>query len=264
MQCVARANSILCSSYLLVHKKCSSICGRLSANPGFVCPRCQGKAQLINCCQASGIPVDDCSLDVESEFCYLGDVLSAGGGCAQAIIARSRIAWGKFRKLRPLLTSRDLSPRFRGRVFNSIVRSALLHGSETWAPTASDLLCLQRTDRAMVRWICGVRLRDEIPTVDLLAKLGLEEISSALRTRRLRWHGHVARSSGSIHEVTEVMVPGSRGRGRPRKTWRECVKRDIRECGLTDTDPLDRAVWRAGVNANRLLPTPVTADDAAV
>ena len=56
----------------------------------------------------------------------------------------------------------------------------------------------QRADRAMIRWICGVRLRDEIPTVDLLARLGLEEITSALRARRLRWHGHVARSSGSI------------------------------------------------------------------
>ena len=108
-----------------------------------------------------------------------------------------------------------------------------------------------------------LRLRDEIPTVDLLARLGLEEITSALRTRRLRWHGHVARSSGSIHEVTELKVPGCRGRGRPRKTWRECVKVDILECGLLDTDPLNRAVWRAGVNANRLLPTPVSGNDAA-
>ena len=81
---------------------------------------------------------------------------------------------------------------------------------------------------------------------------GLKEISSALRTRRLRWDCHVARYSGSIHEVTGVMVPGSRGSGRLRKTWTECVKRDILECGLSDTDPLDRAVWRAGVNANWL------------
>ena len=114
----------------------------------------------------------------------------------------------------------------------------------------------------MICWFCGVKLKDEIPTVDLLARLGLEGIASVLRTRRLRWYGHVTRSSGAIHEVTEVSVPGSRGRGRPRKTWRECVNGDIQECGLSDADPSDRAIWRAVVNASRLLPTP-KGNDAA-
>ena len=42
------------------------------------------------------------------------------------------------------------------------------------------------------------------------------------------------------------------------------MKVDILECGLLDTDPLNRAVWRAGVNPNRLLPTLVTGNDVAV
>ena len=91
------------------------------------------------------------------------------------------------------------------------MRSALLHGSETWAPTATDLQRLRRTDRAMTSWICGVRLRDETPSAALLDKLGLEEITSVLRSRRLRWHGHVARASDGIHTVTELVIPGSRG-----------------------------------------------------
>ena len=124
-------------------------------------------------------------LDVESEFCYLGDMLSAEGGCMQAIIARCSAAWGKFKKLLPILTSKHLSPLIRGKVFNVCVRSAMLHGSETWAPTATDLQRLRRTDRAMIRWICGVRLRDETPSAALLDKLGLEEITSVLISRRL-------------------------------------------------------------------------------
>ena len=256
------ANSILCSGcHLWVHKKCSGIHGRLSADPSFVCPRCQGKARPIDGRPATAIPVDDCLLDVDSEFCYLGDMLSASGGCTQAIIARCRVAWGKFRKLLPILTSRQLSPIVRGRVFNACVRSALLHGSETWAPTVPDL---QRADRAMIRWICRVRLGDEISSMDLLVRLGLEEITAALRTRRLRWHGHVARSSGGFEVVTEMTVPGSRGRGRPRKTWRECVNKDILECGLADVDPMDRGAWRAGVYASRLLLTPVSGNAAVV
>ena len=42
--------------------------------------------------------------------------------------------------------------------------STMLHGSETWAPNASDLQRLCRNDRAMIRWICGAKLADKIPT----------------------------------------------------------------------------------------------------
>ena len=48
-------------------------------------------------------------------------------------------------------TSKHLSLVARGKVFNACVRSAMLHGSETWAPSAPDLQRLRRNDRAMVR-----------------------------------------------------------------------------------------------------------------
>ena len=75
---------------------------------------------------------------------------------------------------------------------------------------------------------------------------------------------HVACSADCIHSVTELVVPGSRGCGRPRKTWREYVKRYIMECGLYNSDPKDTAVWRAGIRASRLLLTPVTGSVAAI
>ena len=103
-----------------------------------------------------------------------------------------------------------------------------------------------------------MRLMDKIPSGELLSRLGLEDITSVLRSRRLRWHGHVARATGGIHSVTQLVISkDNRGRGRPPIAWSDCVKRDIRECGLLDTDPQDRAAWRAGINSARLQPTPV-------
>ena len=32
------------------------------------------------------------------EFCYLGDMLSAGGGCELAAVTRCKSAWGTFRQ----------------------------------------------------------------------------------------------------------------------------------------------------------------------
>ena len=183
--------------------------------------------------------MDGTLLDVESNFCYLGDMLCAGGGCKLSIVTRCSTAWGKFKRLLPILTSKHVSLRTRGKVFNACVRSALLHGSETWA-SAPDLQWLRRNDRSMVRWICGVRDDDEVSVETLCAMLGVQEVTAALRTRRLRWFGHVARSSSIIDSITSMMIPSARRRGRPKKTWSECVKADMKICSLGSIDPLNR------------------------
>ena len=243
-------NSILCSQcQFWVHKKCSDISGRLKADPNFVCRRCRGLARPIDGRLFTEIPVGLCSLECVDEFCYLGDMLGAGGGCENAVITRCRVAWGKFRKLLPVLTCRYLSFQIRGSVYSACVRAAMLHGSETWGPRSEDLQRLRRNDRAMIRWICGVKLQDEVSSESLLAKLEIADITSVLRSRRLRWYGHTKRSPDCIHHVQDFVVPGSsgRGRGRPRKNWRECVNNDITFCNLGNFDPLDRLSWRRGV-----------------
>ena len=48
-------------------------------------------------------------LEVIASFCYLGDMLSAGGGCVITVTTRVKTARKKFRELLPVLTSRHLS-----------------------------------------------------------------------------------------------------------------------------------------------------------
>ena len=148
-------------------------------------------------------------------------------------------------------------------MYTACVRSTMLHGSETWAPNCSDLHCLRRNDRSMIRWICGVRLGDDIYTDALHQRLGVTEMISSLRCRRLRWYGHVQRASSCINTITSMAIPGNRGSGRPKKTWSECVRDDIRVCKLSNINPLDRDAWRAGVRRCQVLPTPETGTTAA-
>ena len=119
-------------------------------------------------------------------------MLSAGGGCEIAVTTRVKTAWKKLRELLPVLTSRHLSYKTRGHVYSSCVQSAMLHASETWPLTKTNL---QRNDRAMIRQICSIKPEDmaTVGSSELLAKLDL-----ILRERRLRWFGHVERSSGAI------------------------------------------------------------------
>ena len=54
---------------------------------------------------------------------------------------------------------------------------------------------------------------------ELLAKLELEDLNLILRERRLRWFGHVERSSGAIRTACDIQIDGRRGPGRPKLTW---------------------------------------------
>ena len=127
----------------------------------------------------------------------------------------------------------------------------MLYGSETWTPNASDLR-LRRNDRAMIRWICGAKLEDDISSAVLLRGLDVGGIAAVLRARRLGWCGRVRRAASCVNSIARLGVPGTRGHGGPGRTWSACVRNDITVCNLGGVGPLDRSSWRASVR--RCLP----------
>ena len=110
---------------------------------------------------------------------------------------------------------------------------------------------LQRNDRAMIRQICSIKPEDvaRVRSSELLAKLQLEDLDLILRERKLRWFGHVARSSGAIRTAYDMQIDGKRGAGRPKQTWKKLTEKDCREWKLTTVDPQERSTWRSGVRS---------------
>ena len=98
------------------------------------------------------------TLQCVNEFCYLGDMLSPGGGAESSSICRVRCSWKKFRELLPMLTSKGLSLKLIGKLYDSCVRSVMLYGGETWAIKEDDIRRLEITDLCMIRWMCNVSL----------------------------------------------------------------------------------------------------------
>ena len=84
---------------------------------------------------------------------------------------------------------------------------------------------------------------------ELLAKLQLEDLNLILRERRLRWFGHVERSSGAIRTAHDIQIDGKRGAERPKQTWKKLTEKDCREWKLTTVDPQERSTWRSGVRS---------------
>ena len=119
----------------------------------------------------------------------------------------------------------------------------MLHASETWPLTKTNL---QRNDRAMIRQICSIKPED---VVKLLSKLQLEDLNLILRERRLRWFGHVERSSGTVLTACDIQVDDRWEAGRPKLTQKKLTERDCREWKLMTVDPQERSTWRSGVRS---------------
>jgi len=126
------------------------------------------KSFICSCCLNPVISAGRTSVDIEAsaklelvdKFCHLGDMLSVDGDADASVEARIRIGWNKFRQLVPLLTNKDVSLIMRGRLCSSCVRRSMLRGSETWPVRKENVVALQRAEMGMVRWMCGVKLKD--------------------------------------------------------------------------------------------------------
>ena len=60
------------------------------------------------------------------------------------------------------------------------------------------------------------------------------------------WYGHVMCGdiNSQICEVMEVEITGKTKMGQPRKSWKECIRKNLERDGLRREDVYDRKKWR--------------------
>ena len=72
----------------------------------------------------------------------------------------------------------------------------MLYGSDIFSLDQNEIVILQRTERATVRNMCGVKLMDIGSTKDLMLMLHLNEaIDPMAKVNCVRWYGHVLRKN---------------------------------------------------------------------
>jgi hypothetical protein len=80
-------------------------------------------------------------------------------------------------------------------------------------------------------------------------------ISKIMKSRRMRWAGHVTRmeEKRNAHGLLVGKPEGRRSHGSPRRRWMDNIKTDLVEVGWGDVDWIglaqDRDRWRALVNS---------------
>ena len=76
--------------------------------------------------------------------------------------------------------------------------------------------------------------------------MGLDPVSLTIKRGRLRWFGHVEHKDDAewLKRCMKMEYEGTRQRGRPRKTWWDCVKAGMESFGLSREDSWDKYYWK--------------------
>src|SRR6187399_1793910 len=155
-------NSILCTQCKKwVHKRCSKVKGKFGSNINFQCPKCSEPQAAIGTKKDKKSMVLDQNVEFEfvDRFCYLGDMISAGGGAE--LTSRMRVKCASI-KLSPILTLRGAYLIIKGKIYKACVQSVAVYGRETWSMKVENKQRLERAVMMMVRWMCGVTLTNRI------------------------------------------------------------------------------------------------------
>ena len=100
------------------------------------------------------------------------------------------------------------------------------------------------------RKILKLKWTDKIRNEQLWERTGQVPIQTEIGRRRWKWVGHTLRKGKNsiTRQALQWNPQGSRGRGRPRETWRRCMEREMKDVGMTwvalSKKAQDRDVWR--------------------
>ena len=132
-----------------------------------------------------------------------------------------------------------LSKTLKIKIYRTIILPVVLYGYETWSLTLMEERRLRVFENRVLRRVFGPK-RDEVTgewrqlhNEELMDLYSLPNIVRVVKSRRMRWAGHVARmgEGRGVHRVLVGKPEGKRPLGRPRRIWDDNIKMDLQEVG---------------------------------
>ena len=211
------------------------------------------KALAINITDPPSLHTKDgTALEWVSDFKYLGSWVEQS---AKDLNVRKALAWQALNGMVRIWKS-NLNKNLKARFFKGTVEAILLYGCETWTLTESMQKALDGTYTRMLRKAFNIHWSSHITNEELYKDL--TKVSNTIAARRAQLAGHCHRHPELSAQPLVLWEPkhGQRGRGRPRTTYIDTLKRDT---GIRDTVELDmlmrnRDIWRLRV-VGRLMAT---------
>ena len=151
-------------------------------------------------------------------------------------------AWSKLRELSGVICDKKVPTKLKILIYQTVIRSTLLYGCETWPMSVKDERRTGTTEMTMMQWAMWVGLLEHRRNEDILEEVKVEQIATVMRRRRLELFGHIKRrdETENSRAVVEMKKEGKRLRGRPKWKWKDTVRRDMKAWSIREEWATDR------------------------
>ena len=219
-----------------------------------------GKTEVLHRSTEDSIPAQPISirgniLKEVQDFTYLGSTISNNCSLDREVNSRISRASAAFGHLSDrVYLNRNLKLTTKIKVYQAIVLSILLYGSETWTLYSKHLKKLNVFHLRCLRRVLHITWQDKVPNNEVLASCGCMNMHSIVAERTLRWAGHVQRMPEDRLPKAifySELKDGRRPIGRPKKRYKDHLLDTLKNCGINpgsfEAAAANRRGWKRAV-----------------
>ena len=142
----------------------------------------------------------------------------------------------------------------------TLILSTFFYACESWTLTAEIERRIQTLQMRCYRRLLNISYKDHVTNEDVRNRIqnatGVhDDLLTMVKKRKLRWYGHISRSSGMAKKILQGMVKGAGRRGRQQKRWEDNI---MAWTGMEFGDSLraaeDREGWKGIVATSSVVP----------
>ena len=124
------------------------------------------------------VKMEDKKVPRVKEFKYLGSTVQESGGCEREVKKRVQAGWNGWRRVLGVICDRRLPARVKRKVYNSVVRPAMVYRLETVALRKKQVEEMEIAEMKMLRFVMGVtridKIRNEFISTDEVERLEMK------------------------------------------------------------------------------------------
>ena len=188
-------------------------------------------------------------LEEVENFKYLGTMITNEGSNPE-ILSRIAQTTAALSRLKIILRDKNISLASKVKLMRTLILFTFLYACESWTLTTEIERRIQSIEMRCYRRLLNISYKDHVMNEEVRNRIqnaiGVhDDLLTIVKKRKLRWYGHISRSSGMAKTILQGTVKRARRRGRQMKRWEDNIKE---RTGMGFGDSLRVAKNREGRN----------------